>query len=51
MSIPCPHLIAIVDDDPSLLRALHRLVQSNGYTVYGQALLHAIRRAGGPDDR
>jgi FixJ family two-component response regulator len=28
-----PHLIAIVDDDPSLLRALHRLVQSNGYAV------------------
>jgi len=27
------HVIAIVDDDPSLLRALHRLVQSNGYTV------------------
>ena len=26
-------VIAIVDDDPSLLRALHRLVQSNGYTV------------------
>jgi FixJ family two-component response regulator len=27
------HVIAIVDDDPSILRALHRLVQSNGYTV------------------
>jgi FixJ family two-component response regulator len=27
------HLIAIVDDDPSILRALHRLVQANGYTV------------------
>jgi FixJ family two-component response regulator len=27
------HLIAIVDDDPSVLRALHRLVQSNGYAV------------------
>ena len=27
------HVIAIIDDDPSLLRALHRLVQSNGYTV------------------
>ena len=27
------HLIDIVDDDPSILRALHRLVQSNGYTV------------------
>jgi FixJ family two-component response regulator len=26
-------LIAIVDDDPSVLRALHRLIQSNGYTV------------------
>jgi FixJ family two-component response regulator len=26
-------LIAIVDDDPSLLRALHRLIQSNGYSV------------------
>jgi FixJ family two-component response regulator len=25
--------VAIVDDDPSILRALHRLVQSNGYTV------------------
>jgi FixJ family two-component response regulator len=27
------HVVAIVDDDPSILRALHRLVQSNGYTV------------------
>jgi FixJ family two-component response regulator len=27
------HRIAIVDDDPSLLRALHRLVQSKGYIV------------------
>ena len=26
-------LIAIVDDDPSVLRALHRLIQLNGYTV------------------
>jgi len=26
-------LIAIVDDDPSVRRALHRLVQSAGYTV------------------
>jgi FixJ family two-component response regulator len=31
--VTSPHLIAIVDDDPSLLRALHRLVRSNGYTV------------------
>jgi FixJ family two-component response regulator len=27
------HVIAIVDDDPSVRRALHRLVQANGYTV------------------
>lgn len=27
------HVIAIVDDDPSILRALHRLVKVNGYTV------------------
>ena len=27
------HVIAIVDDDPSILRALRRLVQSHGYTV------------------
>jgi FixJ family two-component response regulator len=27
------HVIAIVDDDPSVLRALHRLIQSKGYTV------------------
>jgi FixJ family two-component response regulator len=26
-------VIAIVDDDPALLRALHRLVRSNGYIV------------------
>jgi len=26
-------LIAIVDDDPSVRRALHRLVQAGGYTV------------------
>jgi len=26
-------VIAIVDDDPSVRRALHRLVQSGGYTV------------------
>jgi FixJ family two-component response regulator len=31
--VTSPHLIAIVDDDASLLRALHRLVQSNGYAV------------------
>ena len=27
------HVIAIVDDDPSILRALHRLIQSHGYVV------------------
>jgi FixJ family two-component response regulator len=27
------HLIAIVDDDASIRRALHRLVQGNGYAV------------------
>jgi FixJ family two-component response regulator len=26
-------VIAIVDDDPSVRRALHRLIQSSGYTV------------------
>jgi FixJ family two-component response regulator len=26
-------VIAIVDDDPSVLRSLHRLIQLNGYTV------------------
>lgn len=27
------HVIAIVDDDPSILRALRRLIQSHGYAV------------------
>ena len=36
------HLIAIVDDDPSLLRALHRLVQSNGYAVESFASARAF---------
>jgi FixJ family two-component response regulator len=27
------HVIAIVDDDPAIRRALHRLVQAHGYTV------------------
>ncbi len=27
------HVVAIVDDDPSISRALHRLIQANGYTV------------------
>jgi FixJ family two-component response regulator len=27
------NVIAIVDDDPSVLKALHRLIQLNGYTV------------------
>jgi FixJ family two-component response regulator len=31
--VTSPHLVAIVDDEPSVLRALHRLVQANGYTV------------------
>jgi FixJ family two-component response regulator len=26
-------VVAVVDDDPSVLRALHRLIQLNGYTV------------------
>jgi FixJ family two-component response regulator len=43
-----PHRIAIVDDDPSLLRALHRLVQAKGYTVESFAsardLLDALNR-------
>jgi FixJ family two-component response regulator len=26
-------VIAVVDDDPSICRALHRLIQSHGYTV------------------
>jgi len=41
-------VIAIVDDDPSVLRALHRLLQSKGYTVESFAsaadFLEASRR-------
>jgi FixJ family two-component response regulator len=37
-----PQLIAIVDDDPPLLRALHRLVQANGYTVESFASARAF---------
>lgn len=33
-------VIAIVDDDPSVRRALHRLVQSAGYTVQTFASAH-----------
>lgn len=33
-------VIAIVDDDPSVCRALHRLVQSGGYTVQTFASAH-----------
>jgi len=32
-SVTTAPLIAIVDDDPSVRRALHRLVQAGGYTV------------------
>ena len=35
-------LIAIVDDDPAVLRALHRLVQANGYTVESFASARAF---------
>ena len=37
-----PALIAIVDDDPALLRALHRLVQANGYSVESFASARAF---------
>jgi FixJ family two-component response regulator len=33
-------VIAIVDDDPSVRRALHRLVQAAGYTVQSFASAH-----------
>jgi FixJ family two-component response regulator len=33
-------VITIVDDDPSVCRALHRLVQSGGYTVQTFASAH-----------
>ncbi len=37
-----PALIAIVDDDPPLLRALHRLVQAHGYSVESFASARAF---------
>jgi FixJ family two-component response regulator len=44
LSGPCPltnaPVIAIVDDDPSVRRALHRLVRSAGYTVQTFASAH-----------
>ena len=38
-------LIAIVDDDPAVLRALHRLVQANGYAVESFASARAFLEA------
>ena len=35
-------VVAIVDDDPSTLRALHRLIQLHGYTVEGFASARAF---------
>jgi FixJ family two-component response regulator len=35
-------VIAIVDDDPSVLRALHRLIQLNGYAVQSFASAQAF---------
>ena len=41
-----PHLVAVVDDDPSLGKALTRLLTANGYRVElfasGNALLGAV---------
>jgi FixJ family two-component response regulator len=38
------HIIAIVDDEPSVLRALKRVVETHGYSAYvycsGKAFLH-----------
>ncbi len=33
LSVTTAPIIAVVDDDPSVRRALHRLVQAGGYTV------------------
>jgi FixJ family two-component response regulator len=35
-----PPVVAIVDDDPGVLRALHRLVELAGYTVQAFASAH-----------
>ena len=40
LSVTNAPMIAIVDDDPSVRRALHRLVQSAGYTVQTFASAH-----------
>ena len=40
LSVTNAPVIAIVDDDPSVRRALHRLVRSAGYTVQTFASAH-----------
>ena len=40
LSVANAPVIAIVDDDPSVCRALHRLVRSAGYTVQTFASAH-----------
>lgn len=42
MSFPVnsAHVIAVVDDDPSILRALHRLLKAHGYAVESFASAH-----------
>ncbi len=43
------NVIAVVDDDPSICRALHRLISSNGYAVESfasaRAFLDAVTRS------